>query len=186
VVSIFSDACYIQQLDNKSTPESYLRLSLSEFRRQAGFMTDPFSVAGSAVGVVSLGITVCQGLTTYYGKFKSFHGEVDDVTCRAVNLDTVLNLLLKMLVSPLASGTLSKSECTTIAIDIILRCRQRLQKLEKMLEQCGNSPSGNILKSKFQINRILYPFRRETIMTLVETISGLQANLDTALYMLNL
>ncbi|KAJ6000745.1 hypothetical protein N7481_001154 [Penicillium waksmanii] len=91
-----------------------------------------------------------------------------------------------MLVNPLASGTLSKSECTAVAIDIILRCRQRLQKLEKTLEQCSNSPSGNTLKSKFQINQILYPFRRETMMTLVETISGLQANLDTALYMLNL
>jgi hypothetical protein len=149
-------------------------------------MTDPFFVAGSAAGVVSLGITVCQGLTTFYGQFKSIHGEVDDVTCRVVNLDTVLKLLLKMLVNPLASGTLSKSECTTVAIDIILRYRQRLQKPEKTLKQCSNSPSGNTLKSKFQINRILYPFRRETRMTLVETISGLQANLDTALYILNL
>lgn len=149
-------------------------------------MADPFSVAGSAVGMVSLGITICQGLATYYGQFKSFHGEVDDITCRVENLHTVLKLLLKTLTNPVVSGTFSKSECTTVAIDAILRCWQRLQKLEKTLEQCRTSPSGNTLKSKFQINRLLYPFRRETMMALVEIISGLQANLDTALYMLNL
>jgi hypothetical protein len=39
-------------------------------------MADPFSGAGGAVGVVSLGLTVCQGLLAYYGPFKHFILEV--------------------------------------------------------------------------------------------------------------
>jgi hypothetical protein len=43
-------------------------------------MGDPFSVAGSAVGVISLGLTVCQGLLTYYGQFKAYDEEIRDVS----------------------------------------------------------------------------------------------------------
>ncbi|KAL4793072.1 hypothetical protein BDV19DRAFT_391513 [Aspergillus venezuelensis] len=34
-------------------------------------MVEPFSIASGAAGVVSLGLTVCQGLLAYYGPFKA-------------------------------------------------------------------------------------------------------------------
>lgn len=33
-------------------------------------MSDPLSIIGSAVGIVSLGITVVQGLVDYYAAFQ--------------------------------------------------------------------------------------------------------------------
>jgi hypothetical protein len=35
-------------------------------------MSDPISVIRSAVDIISLGLTVCQGLLTYHGPFKVY------------------------------------------------------------------------------------------------------------------
>ena len=39
-------------------------------------MGDPFSVAGSAVGVISLGLAICQSLISYYGSWKAYDDEI--------------------------------------------------------------------------------------------------------------
>lgn len=42
-------------------------------------MGDTFSVAGGAVGVISLGLTVCQGLLAYYGPFKAVDEQIHEI-----------------------------------------------------------------------------------------------------------
>lgn len=39
-------------------------------------MSDPISVAGSALGVVSVGIQVCQGLLSYYNAWRSYNSQI--------------------------------------------------------------------------------------------------------------
>ena len=60
-------------------------------------MADPASVVGTAVGVISLGIQVCQGLVTYYERWKSFdndivrlHDNVDELKTTLENLEHIL------------------------------------------------------------------------------------------------
>lgn len=56
-----------------------------------------------------------------------------------------------------------------------------------MLEKCRNTRlSNNLLGSNMQVNRMMYPFRRATLIALVETINWLQADLSTSLQMLNI
>ncbi|TGZ80770.1 hypothetical protein EX30DRAFT_341387 [Ascodesmis nigricans] len=52
-------------------------------------MADPLSVAGTAVGIVSLGITVLQGLTTYYSDVKDQDNDI-------VSVNTQLRRLLEI------------------------------------------------------------------------------------------
>jgi hypothetical protein len=150
-------------------------------------MTDPFSVAGSAVGVVSLGLTVCQGFLAYYGPFKTFHEQIDEVACRVSSLDGILKALENVLINAHVLSNSPSAQSTAVAIDSIICCENGLQKLRKVLEKCQNTrPAHNLLGSNIQINRMLYPFRRDTLMTLMGTMNWLQANLSTSLQILNM
>lgn len=67
-------------------------------------MGHPFSVAGSAVGVVSLGLQVCQGPASYIDKYKSADKEVNNIKCKVEGLNLILQELsdlLKVLVGPI-------------------------------------------------------------------------------------
>lgn len=149
-------------------------------------MSDPFSVAGSAVGVISLGLSACQGLLAYYGPFKSFHEEISDVTSQIESLDGILKVLQNILFKIDIQHASPTADSTKIALDAIMRCQQKLQKLETTLDKCAKTPAKMLLVSKLRLNRILYPFRQETLMSLIKTMGWLQGNLNTALQMLNM
>jgi hypothetical protein len=150
-------------------------------------MADGFSIAGTAAGVISLGLSVSQGLLAYYGQFKSFHEQIDEVTSRVSSLDGILNTLQNMVINTHVLFTSPTAQSTAIAVDCIIGCRNGLQRLQNMLEKCRNTtPSNNILGPNIQVNRMLYQFRRDTLIALVETINWLQANLSTSLQMLNM
>ncbi len=53
-------------------------------------MTDPLSIGGSAVGIVALGITVCQGLFHYYS---SCRDRSADVKALVSSLDGLIRTL---------------------------------------------------------------------------------------------
>ncbi|KAL4910540.1 hypothetical protein BDW74DRAFT_172011 [Aspergillus multicolor] len=56
-------------------------------------MADPFSLLSGAAGVVSLGLTVCQGLVAYYGSFTAFSSETESFLTRVKGLSATLELL---------------------------------------------------------------------------------------------
>lgn len=150
-------------------------------------MADPFSVTGSAVGVISLGLTVCQGLLAYYGQFKAFHEQIDEVTDRMATLETILKALQHVLINASVLSTCETAPSAAAAIDSILKCHEGLNKLGRMLEKCDATKSARSSTGhNKQISRLLYPFRRETLMALTETMSSLQANLNTSLQVLNM
>jgi hypothetical protein len=91
-------------------------------------MTDPFSVTESAVGVISLGLTVCQGLITYYGNFKAFHEQID-VTDQMAGLESVLKVLRHVLMNASVLSTCETAPSAAAAIDSILKCHEGLNKL---------------------------------------------------------
>lgn len=56
-------------------------------------MSDPISIAGSAVGVVSLGISVLQGLVRYCSKYKNKDADVAALSSRCEALQSIFELL---------------------------------------------------------------------------------------------
>jgi hypothetical protein len=154
---------------------------------ETSVMADPFSAAGGAVGVISLGLTVCQGLLAYYGPFKTFHEQIDEIASRVSSLDGILNALQRVLINAHVLSNPPTAQSTAVAIDSIICCHNGLQRLRKMLEKCQNKkPASNLLGSNIQVNRMLYPFRRDTLVTLMETMNWLQSNLSTSLQILNM
>jgi hypothetical protein len=152
-------------------------------------MSDPFSVTGSAVGVASLGLTLCQGFLAYYGPYKAFNDDINEVLSRIQSLNYILLLLRErcsMLSSP-EESPLTQPEA--LVTDQIVNCRKGLEKLQKMLEKCKAAcPSDNEHAPRFKnhIDRFMYPFRRDTLMQLMATVNWLQSNVDTSLQVLQL
>ncbi|GLI73467.1 hypothetical protein PoHVEF18_001685 [Penicillium ochrochloron] len=149
-------------------------------------MGDPFSVAGSAVGVISLGLSVCQGLITYYGQYKSFHKDIHDATSHLDNLDCILKALMNTIKQSELQNASLTTEPARIAKDTIDKCNQKLKELEEMLKKCKDTPIATNLTSKFSKSRALYPFRRDTLLALRESVGWLQGNLENSLSLLNL
>jgi hypothetical protein len=73
------------------------------------------------------------------------------------------------------------------AIQSIQSCSHGLQKLEKMQIKCRTShPPGTQSRFGNQLNRLLYPFRQETLEKLMATVTWLQDNLNTSLLLLQM
>ncbi|KAJ0413081.1 hypothetical protein BJY00DRAFT_320136 [Aspergillus carlsbadensis] len=150
-------------------------------------MADPFSITGSAVGVVSLGLTICQGLLAYYGPYKSFHEEINEVASRVQSLNSLLTTLNDVIANSSSFNASPTPQPIQAAIQNIQSCSHGLQKLEKMSIKCRTScPPGNRSRSVNQFNRLLYPFRQETLLKLMGTVTWLQDNLNTSLLLLQI
>jgi hypothetical protein len=56
-------------------------------------MADPFSVAGTAVGITSLGIQTFQILYNYYSQYKGFQDDIDNLLRHVKGIHNVLESL---------------------------------------------------------------------------------------------
>ena len=147
-------------------------------------MGEPLSVTGTAAGIVSLGLTVCQSLISYYGPWSAYGEEMSELACKAEGLKTTLQTV---------QGTLEKFESTesiqTMEVQTgIMSCKEALQRLEKEIEKCKKTQSPSDIREKLQAirKRVLYPFKRETLLWLKNTVEGLQTNLNTSFQVLQL
>ncbi|KAJ5640617.1 hypothetical protein N7528_000242 [Penicillium herquei] len=142
------------------------------------------SLVSSVAGVISLGLSVCQGLVTYSSHFKSFHDETGDVATKAKGLEIVLKAISDLISNPDAFNNSSSMvvERVKTASQCLLDCKQGLVKLKSSLDEVKrDSSSGKSQKAKQYLERFLYPLRRGTLVGRVDTIEGLQSNLEMAL-----
>ncbi|KAL2222433.1 hypothetical protein M432DRAFT_586457 [Thermoascus aurantiacus ATCC 26904] len=56
-------------------------------------MTDPLSVTSGAVGIVSFGLSVCQGIISYCGSWKDRDQEISSILNKAGGLRQTLQVL---------------------------------------------------------------------------------------------
>ncbi|PIG84677.1 hypothetical protein AARAC_001975 [Aspergillus arachidicola] len=150
-------------------------------------MTDPFSVGAGVIGVLSLGITVCQGLAAYYGPFTQFDNETKALVQKAEGLTSTLKqleALLKRLWNPLSSPP----DEVHLVTQRIKDCQVELEGLSHSLAKCRGCDATTAIKKSdwYYARKALYPFKRGTLISLTGTVSDLQSNLDTALLILNL
>ncbi|KAJ5729904.1 uncharacterized protein N7483_004412 [Penicillium malachiteum] len=142
------------------------------------------SLVSSVAGVISLGLSVCQGLVTYSSHFKSFHDETGDVATKAKGLEIVLKAISDLISNPDAFNRSSSivAEKIKTASQCLLDCKQGLEKLKSSLDEVKrDSSSGKSQKAKQYLERCLYPLRWGNLVGRVDTIEGLQSNLEMAL-----
>jgi ankyrin repeat domain-containing protein 50 len=133
-------------------------------------MADPFSVAGSVVGVASLGITVAQGLVDYYGAWKGCGDDIKSTLASLQDLSSILNILRSKLSQSqrLQGHEIQLEKTIGSCTDVIAKLDNKLKKIQKNGKQS-------------QFERLRYPFRRGTIGKLQDLITELRGNLQLLL-----
>ena len=148
-------------------------------------MTDPLSVAGSVVGIISLGIQVTTSLVNFY---KSYKGRESDITHMTEKLDGLL-VILQSVETTLSGRKFHLDERSLIQIieTSIKSCDEMIQELQHEYQEIRKSSSdGTTAAIKRAGRRVAYPFRQSILHKLYEDIDELHANLSTALDVLQL
>lgn len=149
-------------------------------------------------GILSAGIQVCEGLVNYYTTWKSSKKENAEMIKSMANLLTNFALLQDVLQSPSFDETMA----VTVESDI-LDCEDSIAELRDELKKVmvckpsGIDEDDSIARRSLdnqgfrdkmaeQRRRILYPFRKSTLMKLQESVEHVRRNLVFAMDILNL
>lgn len=142
-------------------------------------MADPFSIIGTTVGVASLGVQACQTLVRYYSQFKSFDEDICTLVLRAEGLEATLQVLesLQLRVGDNGIGALKQLE------QAIQVCAKGIFSLTEKTAKYGQltPPTSVEARRRLLKKRLFWPFKRDALMSLRDTLDGLQANLQVAL-----
>jgi hypothetical protein len=143
-------------------------------------MADP----GTAVGVVSLGLQVAQGLVKYYSHFKTYDNDIAHAHQRLKRLHDTFAALEGPLSRPELSGN-PDSECVRKSLN---SCKQELLKLKELVEKCDgvSIPHTTSLRVQKVKSKVLYPFRKSTLADVEKWVRLAQADLDSAVHVLQL
>jgi hypothetical protein len=105
-------------------------------------MADP----GSAVGIISLGIQVAQGLLKFYSSFSAYDVDIAHATQRVERLYSTLAALEAPL-SRLELRNDSISERVRISLN---SCRQELLNLEDVVKKCAEVSVPHTISTRIQ------------------------------------
>lgn len=139
--------------------------------------------AGSAVGIASLGIQICQGLLTYYDGWKDYEPDIASARDSIADLHETLALLKESL----EDGSLEAKRCERVKA-CLKSCEGGLQELSAKLEDLKKheNPTGFRQKARSQIQRSWYPFRKDTLAKLRANVADVRERLKLALQVLQL
>jgi hypothetical protein len=139
-------------------------------------------VAGTAVGIVSLGIQVCQGLLDYYDSWKSYESDISSTYDAISDLSKTLILLKTTLQQQTDEERVGRVRtCVKDCEDALLELEEKQCSLQKY-----GQPEGLRQKMRSGLQRSWYPFRKEILEALKATVSGVQGRLKLALQVLHL
>ncbi len=142
-------------------------------------MADPLSVAGSAVGIVSLGITVCQGLVSY---IESVHGRKEEIAnClrevrNLISVFTSLNDVLPRLARHSGSDH-------DLVQHYLRDCEAELDSLKVLVQKLRGPPVQDNARAKIKDagRAMVYPFRKREMAAVRQCLQNLLSHLELAL-----
>ncbi|EXJ60948.1 hypothetical protein A1O7_05101 [Cladophialophora yegresii CBS 114405] len=142
-------------------------------------MADPFSVASGAVGVVSLGLTVCDGLISYFSALKGQNQFLSSLSERAEDLNKSLRLLNQAL-PPLRTRT---PDVARQIEQSLAECESGILALQNKVAafQRVHGPSLKRYSLHHAARKAIFPFKKDALVELSGTIDSLQQNLETVL-----
>ncbi|ERF70973.1 hypothetical protein EPUS_09044 [Endocarpon pusillum Z07020] len=141
-------------------------------------MAEPLSIAGSTVGIVSFGITVCKDLVTFVDHVKDGKSEKSQISSR---MDQLANCLgqLQSVVDATKSPDEDIISCADPAINACATALERVrEKLPSSSQQSGKGSFSSYVR-EWKTN-LAYPFRRGELLSLKEMVEGFQQNLLVA------
>ncbi|KAJ6021250.1 hypothetical protein N7540_006754 [Penicillium herquei] len=142
-------------------------------------MAELFSTASGAVGIISLGLQVCDKLVTYCQAWKDFGDDIQKLGKRAASLRVLLKRLRDLIEDTRLSDPETAADLEEKAMDL----EESVRKLQTKLDMC--KPVLNDFPSKFrsQMKRATHIFRKDILYDMESDLNGIQQALRTALSM---
>ncbi|KAF5707169.1 hypothetical protein FMUND_11223 [Fusarium mundagurra] len=147
-------------------------------------MGDPLSIASGVAGLVSLGLTVCDGLHTYFSAIKD---RKDDLAIVTQNL-----ALFKFHIFAVQSSASKLGHRHSPAIDglqlSLINCEMQLKCLESLLNELMPAENPSLAKEIWRRQKMIarYPFDRKKLVQLEEYLSRANITLSSFIQALNL
>jgi len=124
-------------------------------------MADPLSLAGSAAGLLSLGIQVSQALVEYYASYRSQNENVARTTEKLEILSGIfqdLQELNQRKFRPDEQALVDK------ILDSINKCEDFINELQEEHQKITKNPANGVKATiKTAGRRLIYPFRESTL-----------------------
>ena len=135
------------------------------------------------VGIVSLGIQLCQGLLEYYGSWKDYEKDVAATYESLSALQRTFILLEATIKNPGLSQDIRKQ-----VEENLVSCQDGIKSLQKRLDKvlANKVAVGAHAKAQVFVRRALYPFKESTLAKLREIVRELKENLVLTLEVLQL
>ncbi|QGI65328.1 hypothetical protein CEK27_009299 [Fusarium fujikuroi] len=147
-------------------------------------MGDPFSIATGVAGLISLGITVCDGLHTYFSAIKD---RKEDLAIVAQNV-----ALFEFHVFAVQSSASKLGHRHSPAIDglqlSLINCEMQLQCLQKLLNELMPTEDPSLFKEIWRRQKLIarYPFDRKKLVQFEEYLTRANTTLSSFIQALNL
>jgi hypothetical protein len=150
---------------------------------EAATMAEALGVAGSAVGIISLGIQVAQGLLAYYGSWKDQDKEISNM---CTSLDNLLGTLVTL--QPIVKA-FDESDDMSVREKVEKNIRTIKQGIDELSEKLNfvlnlKLPKEEVMRRRMR--KLLYPFKQPTLSKLEQVISQARSNLGISLQILHL
>ena len=143
-------------------------------------------LAGTAIGAVSLGIQVCQGLVTYFRAVKGRDKDVSDVARQIQALEVTFRALDVVIPRAALVQTFDQRAIACV-ITCLGTCEAGVKDLETLRDSIGSVGGGDVRDRIMDIGRRLaFGFRQGEVATLLQKIEGLTTSANLALTTLNL
>lgn len=145
-------------------------------------MPDPLSVAGTAVGIASLGIQVCQGLIQY---LRAVRGRKEDIRDGICEIEQVVSSLYSLNSLLLRIGP--QADTTTLR-RCLNNCYAKLESLQKVLGNLGDiHHSSNVTKRAANaVRSVTYPFQQEKITGIRQSLRSVLSDLNLIISIISL
>jgi ankyrin repeat domain-containing protein 50 len=146
-------------------------------------MAEALGVASSAVGLISFGITLCQGILDYYCSWKDAESDVQ----RMYNSIEALTKTFMLLKLSIKNKKFSWNVVARVE-ESVASCESGIGDLRKKLNKVKITQLDDGLKgkAKAQFRRMVYPFKESTLVKLKEITNELQGHLRLAMDVLQM
>ncbi|KAG5659161.1 hypothetical protein KAF25_000363 [Fusarium avenaceum] len=147
-------------------------------------MADPLSISSGVAGLISLGLTLCNGLQTYFSAIKDRDKDIEIAT-RDLNL---LRYNTKILESS-ASKVGNYYSLAGNGVNMGLKnCESQLKTLEILIEELTSAEGSSGAQQKWRKQKMLirYPFDQKKLAQLQDQLSKANHTLSTFIQTFNL
>ncbi|KAJ5414661.1 hypothetical protein N7509_001288 [Penicillium cosmopolitanum] len=141
-------------------------------------MSDPFSVAGSAVGVISLGLQVCSKIVSYTQAVRGQNDDIQNLASKAANIRSSLKQLRELIEETRDNSPDFADDLEAQAFGL----KANVEKLRTKIEQYKPVVTESLQnKARSTLKRVIYPLKKEALFEIGDCLDGMQATLRTAL-----